>query len=382
MVLSPGRGAMDNMAGGCPTAQADVAKRQKTFGPQGPGLPAVQDASPLEVYNIPLFEIPPLLDVRAHARFCDSHIVCAVSVPAEDGADQAKLFQRILDHDESWGWCLQHPFTIVYDEDSQERAEWLVKLLCQTVQARANMSGFEGADSQEQLLRRLAFQCKRLLLIHHDDFKSAFGFCCTSGPTWTATEFFDRLGPLPRCALLQPRIFVGGRQTKFSPQLLQELGVSRVVVNGDYQDIIDGTSGGASAGASGRTVDAAIAFADRPLDVDGIRYLKCDVADVDEDPDLPRILEGAADFLAACLTDGSAGLVRVHGQSRSASVVVALLRLTRQSSVDGAWEILKNSGIRLDDRLVWWKALREMPLRTGGLAIADVAFGTDALAGS
>jgi len=361
---------MDDMAGSCSTAETAVAKRQKFPGPQGSGLPAVQEASSLEVYNIPLFEIPPLLDVRAHASFCNSHIVCAVSVPAEDGADQSKLFQRILDHDESWGWCLQHPFTIVYDDDSQERADWLVKVLCQTVQARASMSGFEGADNQEQLLRRLAFQCKRLLLIRHDDFQRAFGFCCASGPTWTATEFFDRLGPLPRCALLQPRIFVGGRQTKFTPQLLQELGVSRVVVNGDYQDIIEGTSGGA------------IAFADRPLDVDGIRYLKCDVADVDEDPDLPRILEGAADFLAACLTDGSAGLVRVHGQSRSASVVVALLRLTRQLSVDGAWEILKNSGIRLDDRLLWWSALREMSLRRGGLAIGNAAFGARAPAGS
>eukprot|EP00929_Paragymnodinium_shiwhaense_P017011 TRINITY_DN12586_c0_g1_i10.p2 TRINITY_DN12586_c0_g1~~TRINITY_DN12586_c0_g1_i10.p2 ORF type:complete len:140 (-),score=18.34 TRINITY_DN12586_c0_g1_i10:76-495(-) len=113
---------------------------------------------------------------------------------------------------------------------------------------------------------------------------------------------------------------------------------------------------------------------------DNSRYLKCDVADVNEDSDLPTILEGAANFLAGCLTDGSAGLVRVHGQSRSASVVVALLRLTRQLSVDAAWEILLRSGIRLDGSLVWWNALREMPMRKAGLALENNAFRTEALA--
>eukprot|EP00929_Paragymnodinium_shiwhaense_P017010 TRINITY_DN12586_c0_g1_i1.p1 TRINITY_DN12586_c0_g1~~TRINITY_DN12586_c0_g1_i1.p1 ORF type:complete len:362 (-),score=42.92 TRINITY_DN12586_c0_g1_i1:76-1161(-) len=353
----------------CLTAETAVAKRPRIPEPDGAGLPAVRETTPLEVYNIPLFEIPPLLDVRAHSSFCASHIVCAVSVPAEDGLDPSKLFQRILDHDEEWGWCLQHPFTIVYDDDTQERADWLARLLCQTVQTRTGLSGFDGADNQERLLRRLAFQCKRLLLLRYDDFKSAFGFCCTAGPTWTATEFFERLGPLPRCALLQPRIFIGGRQTKFTPQLLQELGISRVVVNGGYWDILDGTSGGASAGAPGRPVDAAIAFADRPSDVDGISTAPCST-----------ILEGAANFLAGCLTDGSAGLVRVHGQSRSASVVVALLRLTRQLSVDAAWEILLRSGIRLDGSLVWWNALREMPMRKAGLALENNAFRTEALA--
>jgi len=91
-----------------------------------------------------------------------------------------------------------------------------------------------------------------------------------------------------------------------------------------------------------------------------VRYLKCDVPDVDSHEDLPQVLAAAARFMAAKSQDG-AGLVRLHGQSRSASVVCAYLVLMRQLSVDDAWRVFKDARIQVDERLVWWDALRQLP---------------------
>merc|ERR1719512_545792 len=92
-------------------------------------------------------------------------------------------------------------------------------------------------DRSTQLLRRLARQCQQVLLLSQEEFQQHFAFCCTGGDDFSAsTTFFDEMGPLPRCALLQPRIFLAGRQVWFKPGLLSTLGVTHVAVNGDSWD--------------------------------------------------------------------------------------------------------------------------------------------------
>uniref|UniRef100_A0A7S4V5H9 Uncharacterized protein n=1 Tax=Alexandrium monilatum TaxID=311494 RepID=A0A7S4V5H9_9DINO len=314
------------------------------------GSVEVRAATALEVFNVPLFEVPPMLDVRSSAAYAREHVVCAVSTPAEDGLSTECLFQRILDHDDIWGWLLQFPVVVVYDGDSEDRASWLVDTLCGAITDRAAVRGFEGADNTERLLRRLAFQCQQILLLKHKDFSQAFGFACASGCDWTCADFFEQHGPLPRCALLQPRVYLAGRQVRPTAGMLQLLGVSRVAVNADAWDVMDGTSGG-----GGNELQ------DRPEDAPGVLYLKCEVADRDDDPDILRVLQGAAQFLAAGAAIGGVGLVRLHGQSRSASVVCALVMLSRGLSVDAAWALFEEAGIRVDTRLVWWDALRRLP---------------------
>ncbi|CAE8598445.1 unnamed protein product [Polarella glacialis] len=79
----------------------------------------VREVGPLEVFNIPIYEVPPMLDVRRRDAFRHAHIVCAVSAPVEDGPEKAQLMQRILDHDCNYGWMLQHPFVIVHDDETK-----------------------------------------------------------------------------------------------------------------------------------------------------------------------------------------------------------------------------------------------------------------------
>lgn len=313
--------------------------------------PWVREATALEIFNIPLFEIPPMLDVRALEQFGRSHIVCAVPVPAEDGPDALRLFQRILDHDHEWGWLLQFPVVVIYDEQTRERASWLVGALRSVIQVRAGLDGFEGADCAERLLRRLAFQCREILLLKHAEFAETFRCCCLDGLDWKGSSWFDRFGPLPRCALLRPRIYIAGRQVQLTQELLMTLGVTHAVVNADAWDAMDGTSGGGGTQppTSGRAVD-----------VPGVHYLKCGVPEWEDDADVPHVLDGAARFLSACDAEGGVGLVRMHGQSCSLTVVCAFLVVARGLTVETSWQIIRKACIRADERLVWWGPLRKL----------------------
>jgi hypothetical protein len=329
-----------------------------------PSKPSVHEATPLEVFNIPLFEIPPMLDVRSEQDFCNSHILCAVSVPCEDGLDKENLFRRILEHDDSWGWCLQFPFVIVYDEATSERAQWLLNVLTEAVVDRTDVEDFQGADRSEQLLRRLGFQCRSILLLSHDRFSESFDFCCTSGKEWKAASFFEGFGPLPRCALSQPRVFLAGRQVRLTQDLLKLLGVSHIVVNADYWDIVDGTSGGG---------DHMKPFQDRHNDVAGMRYLKCEIPDREDHEDMMQVLQGTADFLQCCAAQGGVALICVQGQSRSAAVVCAYLMLSHSKSVQDAYATFQEAHIQIDPNLVWWNALRRLGERLRNCAIEDAA---------
>lgn len=319
--------------------------------------PVVREASALEAYNVPLFEIPPMLDVRSAAEFAGSHVFCTVSAPQEDGPEEARLLERILEHDENWGWCLEHPFFVVYDDATRERAEWLVGVLRGAVlqyaaprrsEDRENTAEAYTADRGTKLLRRLADQCRQILYLRHDAFQQHFPFCCAAGAGFASEGLFEKLGPLPRCAFLQPRVFAAGRQVKLTTELLQMLGVTHVVVNSDSWDAMDGTSGG------GGTV------LERPKDTPGVRYLKCEVPEEGDDPDIPEVLQGAAKFLASCAAEGGVGLVKMHGQSRSLSVLCAFLIVARGFSVDAAWRSLEEARIQFDSKLVWWEALRAL----------------------
>lgn len=315
---------------------------------EGPG---VREAAAIEAYNVPLFEVPPMLDVRSRDEFLKSHVVCAVSTPAEDGLDEAKLLSRILEHDDSWGWCLQHPFFVVYDETTRSRAEWLGSVLRKVVlQYQAEDCPMQGEDSTAsrsfRLLRRLACQCKQILLLSYRDFEDSFAFCCTGGDNFSvSTRIFEEFGPLPRCALLQPRVFLAGRNVQMKPQLLAALGVTHVAVNGDAWDVMDGTSGGRSQ-------------FERSEDLQGVRYLKCDIPDRDDDPDIPQVLLGVAQFLISCADEGGSALVRIHGQSRTASAICAFVMIARGLSVEVAWRVVEEAGITIDKNLVWWGALQ------------------------
>lgn len=325
--------------------------------------PEVRKATPMEIFNVPIFENPPMLDVRAQEAFVRSHIVSAVSVPAEDEYQAEALFRRIVDHDDNFGWMLQFPVVVVFDESTLERKDWVIQMLLEAIEARSGLQGFDGADQSERLLRRLAFQCRQILWLRHGDFAEAFPFCCASGAEWSSAAFFEKFGPLPRCALLEPRIYLAGRQVTLTQEMLELLGVTHAVVNGDALDVLDGTSGG----QGGRPNP----FQERPADAEGVRYLKCDVPDHEFHEDLPQVLAAAARFLAAHAAAGGgaplqggrggAGLVRLYGQSRSASVVCAYLVLMRQLSLTEAWQVLEETGIQLDQRLVWWEALRRLP---------------------
>lgn len=302
-----------------------------------------------------------MLDVRSDSEFCKSHILCAVSAPSGDGHDTHQLFRRILQHDDIYGWCLQHPFVIVYDESTSERVKWLVDVLTDAVAARAGLDGFDGADRSEQLLRRLSFQCKEILLLPHQRFADEFGFCCMAGDEWGAASVFERLGPLPRCALLQPPVFLAGRQVTLSEDMLRTLGITHVVVNGDFWDVMDGTSGGGSQRP----------FQTRHADVPGICYLKCDIPDREEDDNLLQVLEGTASFLQQCAAHGGRALVCMHGQSRSAAVVCAFVMESSSKSVNEAWEIFQEAHIQTDSNLIWWSSLQQLHKRHKKRFIVD-----------
>lgn len=307
-----------------------------------------------------------MLDVRSTSEHRKSHILCAVSVPSEDGLDAKQLLQRILVHNDEYGWCWHSALVIVYDDATSERAKWLGEVLTQTVVARADVDDCGDADSSsgEHLLRRFSLACKQILLLSHQKFAEAFGFCCMGGCAWEATNFFDRLGsPLPRCALLQPLVFLAGRQVNMTEEMLKTLRVTHIVVHADSWDVMDGTSRG----------DSQRPFQDRHPDVPGICYLKCDIPDRADDPDLVQVLEGTGRFLQQCEEKGGVAAVWVHGQSRSAAVMLAFLMLSRNVTVHGAWEIFQEAQIQTDRSLIWWDALERLQQRLRKRSIEDVA---------
>lgn len=317
--------------------------------------PEIRAASAVEVFNLPLFEAPPILDVRGQADFFASHVVCAVSAPLEDGNDVQRLLQRILDHDDEYGWCLQHPFTVVYDDNTFSRVQWIVDVLTQAVLLRTEVLDLNGGDRGERLLRCLACQCRQILHLRHCDFCTSFGFCCSTGATWAFTDFFNNLGPLPRCASLYPRIFLAGRQVQITPDVVRLLGVTHIVVNADSLDVMDSTSGGGSCQGEQRVND-----------IVGVEYLKCQIPDREDDPEVPQVLQGVAQFLMDRSANGAA-MIRLHGQSRGASAVCAFLMVARGLSVEAAWRAFCDTKVKLDPNKVWWEALRRMP--STGLAL-------------
>lgn len=326
----------------------------------GPPPPAaVREATAVQVFNIPLFEVPPMLDVRSSAAFATSHIVCAVSTPSDDGLDQQRVFQRIVDHDEGWGWMLQHPLVVVFDSESRDRAHWLVSVLQAAIRQHQGAEDFSHQSAQ-RLLQRLGKQCRQILLLDFAAFHQTFPGCCVQGTEFASEEFFGRLGTLPRCAMLQPRLYLAPQHVELKSEVLDVLGVTHVVVNADSFDVMDGTSGGSS---------HARAFFGRVEDTPGVRYLKCDVPDADiaEDPELSAVLAGAARFLMNGLHPGKAGLVKLHRLARSASVALAISMLAKDLTPEQAWEELMLTGIQTDPQRVWWGPLRRLPPATPAL---------------
>jgi len=183
------------------------------------------------------------------------------------------------------------------------------------------------------------------------------------GGEWEAPAFFDKVGPLPRCAVLQPRIYLAGRQVQLTKELLNLLAATDVVVNADWLDRMHGTSGG----NAGRPCQ------DRHSDVEGVRYLKCDIPDCQDTAELPEILGGTAEFLQCCANNGGVAVVYMHGQSRSAAVICAFLMASRNVPLDSAWQIFEETKIRIDPSLVWWDALRNFQARSHKRAIADIS---------
>jgi hypothetical protein len=322
----------------------------------------VRRATPLEVFNIPLFEIPPMMDVRSEGEFEKSHILCAVSVPLEDGPDVQRLCQRMHDHDEQFGWSFSGPLVIVHDASTFERASWLVDI-AQSVMSRAETHESDESYLEHSLLRRCCSSCQEVLVVSHQDFATPFDFCCKAGAAWHAATFFDGYGPLPRCASLHPRVFLAGRQVKYSKDMLELLGVTHVVVNADVWDVIDGTSGG------GPTMQHPCN--DRMEDVQDVSYLKCDIPDREDDQDLLQVLQGTAVFLQGCANKGGTALVRMHGQSRSAAVMCAFLMLSRCVSVEVAWKQLCVARVQVDPCLMWWDALRRLEQARRKRALED-----------
>lgn len=304
---------------------------------------SVREASALEVFNIPLFETPPMLDVRSAADYEREHVVVAVSVPMEDGHERAQLLKRILDHDAEFGWCLQFPFVVVYDDSSRARADWLVGVLRETVSTEAQ--NVEGSG----LLWRLCRQLQQILLLDHKEFACIFPACCAGGKKFSSDGFFDEIGAIPRCIWPWPRLLLAGRQVQLKDPLVRKLGITHAIVNADSMDVMDGTSGGRSF------------LADRVQDVLGIKYLKCDVPDENDHPDFVPLLHHAVEFLRQCAACHGCAVIRVHGQSRGASIACAWLMAERNLSPEEAWQAVLAAGIKgLDPQLVWWLALRRL----------------------
>merc|ERR1711924_222929 len=106
--------------------------------------------------------------------------------------------------------------------------------------------------------------------------------------------------------------------------------------------------------------DAQRPFQERHADVPEVCYLKCDIPDRQDDPNLQQVLEGAAQFLQSCKEQGGIAIVRMHGQSRSAAVICAYLIMYRQMSADAAWTTFAKARIKVDPQLVWWEAMKQL----------------------
>mmetsp|Transcript_56175 Transcript_56175/g.103943 ORF Transcript_56175/g.103943 Transcript_56175/m.103943 type:complete len:349 (-) Transcript_56175:86-1132(-) len=316
--------------------------------------PEVRTGKALEVFNIPLFEIPPVLDVRPTDEFRDSHIICAVSLPLEEASDLGNVLQRIVDHSNQFGWDSFSTVTVVHNEKTKERAERFVQLLhAQICQQSERYSDLQMDLSEVQrLVVKMSHMCKRILLLGHEDFELTFPQCVIHGdvPFGEAMRLIEELGPLPRCVMTCPRLYVAGRQVRITERLMRFLGTTHMVANADWADVHQGTTGGRSSDP----------FQDRPVDVQGVRYLKCDIADAGSDEDAIEVLRGAADFLDGCEQGSGVGLVSMHGQSRGTAVICAYLIAIKGHSVSEAWAVIENSMMAVDKHKLWWSALQHL----------------------
>mmetsp|Transcript_3740 Transcript_3740/g.9541 ORF Transcript_3740/g.9541 Transcript_3740/m.9541 type:complete len:344 (-) Transcript_3740:108-1139(-) len=316
--------------------------------------PETRIGSAMEVFNIPLFEIPPVLDVRSAEDFRDSHIMCAVSLPLEEASDLEHTLHRIVNHSSQFGWDSFTTVTVVHNEKTSGRAEQFVQLLnaqiCEQSQRYSELQ--QDFSDVQRLLVRMRHMCKRLLLLSHDDFASTFPQCVIQGdvPFGEALELVEKLGPLPRCVMTYPRLYVAGRQVCITERLMRFLGTTHMVANADWDDVHHGTTGGRSSDP----------LQERPADVSGVRYLKCDITDKGQDQDTIDVLRGAAEFLDDCQQMDGVGLVSMHGQSRGTAVVCAYLIAIRGHSVSEAWAVIERSGMEVDTCKLWWSALQNL----------------------
>jgi hypothetical protein len=350
-------------------------------------------ATPAQVFNLPLFELFLVLDLRPEEAFRASHVVTAVSFPAPlvaDVPEAAKLaaLGGLLAEMALKGTLPDSVSSVVLCVDGTAacaaHAEWLdealgrrraevLQLVPQGARGEEDADG-EGADTGagtgacttasgadapqrkrtagpawvagrvDGFATRLFTLCECVLCIEYNVFAAAFPSLC--GPDLSVCD----MKPLP--LLATESIFLGGRAFDPSEEALRSLGITHVVTH-DPQ-LQDGF-----AGFLGNKVLQGQA---------NIEFLVCSVRD-DSAADMAACWATSIAFIDRAIAQGGRVLVHFYGRSRSSSIVMAWLVRRHHWSYDQALEYMRDAvTASIDASLTFPEQLSAWGAERGALA--------------
>jgi len=303
-----------------------------------------------DVYNLPLFETFIVMDARPVAAYNAEHIVTALSfpVPSVDTSEAVKLLALVqFLTTVTTNLPERYDPVILYDQgdnstEFQEYTSWLVTIINKMkgdnlaltlsstgtpiLQHKSSRSEDEKYNPVQSFFDTLVQKVKRIWVIEggYDAFKVEFPFLC-------GNLKIDNMKPLPH--QIEKNLFLGSRAFTISPESLQQLYINYVIVNKSPNN-------------------------DKKLAINNVYFLECDVEDESAE-NMSDCWRTAIAFIRSAHAAGGKVLVQLWGRSRSASVILAWLTVSKGWTLEAAEQFLQSKCSSVDRSLLFTNQLRQ-----------------------
>jgi hypothetical protein len=309
-----------------------------------PGI-TLKNVSPVQVFNLPLYEHHLVLDARPKESFEKGTIVSSVSFPAPpvDTTEKERELCLVAFIIKLVGECSSPDNAspvVIYGENTEAyrtHVSWLSgrlsklkhsKLTIAMISGDLNLEPTDDAtfDPLEYFCNTIASRTTELWNIEggFESFQAKYSYLC-------GTESFGDMLPIPY--EITPNIYLGSRAMVFDKDTMTRLGITHFV--GANQD--------------------------RKVDWDGllgVTTLKCAVQDVNYQQ-MTECWEAVTMFISEALKYNSEAKVLIYlwGRSRSSSAIMAYLIRAQRYSLDDAQAYVRGICSKIDPSLIYYDQL-------------------------
>ena len=301
--------------------------------------PTLRWVSPLDIFNLPLYESYLVIDTRSADAFSRASIATAVSYPAPGDPEvtEEERKRRLYVFAKGYASEFYRPENanpvVIYGDAGTVHAHWLATKLSYlqvqrkslTVYQRQGVEEKESFDPLEHFCHTVADRVKEIWLLEggYQAFQEEYPFLCGN----IATE---DMFPVPH--QIDTGLFMGSRVVPLTQDCLLKMRITHMIVS-CHQEL-------------------------ELKQLEGIELLSCDIHDSNTE-EMSPCWTASCQFIKEARQKGGRVLVILHGRSRSASIILAYLINEFKMDFPAAWETLTKRCWHLIDRsLVYEEQLR------------------------